>query len=115
MEEIMKLWSEQFQKGINFFRTIRGIEFLTLSLDFVGIGLTSIPLWLFTKPIKLTPYLGGGVHYGHQEIQSVINEILDNFGRIKWMRFGLAILVLNMGLKYVLWRKKAPTDWKEVR
>ena len=88
-------------------RTFRCMEFFSLLFDVVGLVLVSIPLWVTEKPVKLTPYLGDGIHFGHSEIESVINKILDNFGLIWWMRVGLIILVLNMGLKYYIWWTKA--------
>ena len=82
------------------------IELSTLVFDFVGLVFISIPLWTFTPPIKLTPFLGDGIHIGHSEIEGVINKIIDNFGLVGWMRFGLAILGLNMVLKFFVWRGK---------
>ena len=91
------------------------MEFSTLLLDFIGLIFTSLPLWKLTKPIKLTPYLGDGIHFGHSEIESVINKMLVNFGLIRWMRFGLLILGLSMLLKFFIWWKKAHPEGNEVR
>jgi hypothetical protein len=86
--------------------TIRSIELFTLILDLVGLVFTSIPLWTFAKPIKLTPYNGDGVHFGHSEIESVINKMIDNFGLIIWMRIGLIILGISIALKFFIWTQK---------
>jgi len=86
------------------------LEPLSLLLDLFGLVLTSIPLWTLTKPIKLTPYLGRGVHFGHSEIESVINKMLDNFGLLIWMQIGLSILVVNMGFKFLIWWNKSQPE-----
>jgi hypothetical protein len=86
------------------------LEPLSLVLDFIGLVLTSIPLWMLTKPIKLPPLPQYGGHFDHSEIESVINMMMDNFGLLKWMRFGLLILGLNMVFKYFIWRKKGQAE-----
>lgn len=83
--------------------TVRILELIALSLDFVGLIFVSWNLFSIPEPTKFVFNHEYGLITSLQPIADAINEISGNLALIYRMRIGLVILIVSMFLKFYIW------------
>ncbi len=78
------------------------LEIVTLLLDLSGLVLISLYLFKVPEPVTFGSQTWESIS-DLRDVRDALNKILRNMELIRKMRFGFALLVLSLVIKFVIW------------